>query len=492
MASMGSGDVEIMVHTTAPSRGQDDARYRALTRAYMAFEPVTRQKLRENSVSNEAESLDGQANGQLRQELLQSTQEERESAASYRPDDENDASTGARTSFYSDVLDQLGLSRSLESPMLSFNSVLDNADSPVFRGLVTRDDEVSEIVRNAQTEQSSDSWRPPPSVIADSQPDNDRALTAFSSPAQILELYLQKLDSSEESSPHSGLREYADHEMSMGSLLDSRELVPNSFESSRILSSPSPDKRPRTNAQPIPAIRSDDAPSTQDPDLDLKMKWPESSTGEIQTSSVPARATNNSSISSEEENPHQHKRQRTELSKTEHVKTTAIMPSSNAVTDPSSSPTSTQTLSVWSKVLEIRPTPPITSSSDLTAEMFITDTLHQLASKMPAARLFRPVEENRDLRPMERGYWLVNCRSWNEELRSRCWNCLGNYIGKDLVGWGVWCIRDVENLTIRVYCWGIIVGHIYLLLYMASEGKIKGTSACWIGGDGEAIIKMPS
>ena len=59
-------------------------------------------------------------------------------------------------------------------------------------------------------------------------------------------------------------------------------------------------------------------------------------------------------------------------------------------------------------------------------------------------------------------------------------------------GWGVWCIKGEELETIRLYCWGVIVGHAYLLLYMASESKIKGTDACWIGGDGEAIIKMPS
>jgi hypothetical protein len=93
---------------------------------------------------------------------------------------------------------------------------------------------------------------------------------------------------------------------------------------------------------------------------------------------------------------------------------------------------------------------------------------------------------------MERGYWLVNCESWNEGLRGRFWNCLGNYIGKDLLGWGVWCARGENYGTLRVYCWGIIVGHIYLLLYMASEGKIKGKGARWIGGNGQAIIEMPS
>jgi len=87
---------------------------------------------------------------------------------------------------------------------------------------------------------------------------------------------------------------------------------------------------------------------------------------------------------------------------------------------------------------------------------------------------------------------MVHCQKWNEGLRKRCWDCLGNSIGKSMAGWGVWCMRDEDHGKIRVYCWGVIVGHIYLLLYMASESKVKGTGACWIGGDGVAIIKMPS
>jgi hypothetical protein len=92
---------------------------------------------------------------------------------------------------------------------------------------------------------------------------------------------------------------------------------------------------------------------------------------------------------------------------------------------------------------------------------------------------------------MERGHWLLDCDSWDEDLRRRCWNFLGDRIGKNLVGWGVWCVRDAEYSAIRVYCWGIIVDYIYLLLYLASEGKIKKIGASWIGGDGNVIIKMP-
>jgi hypothetical protein len=491
MASIASGDVEIMVHTTAPSRGQDDTRYRALARAYMGFEPATCQQMREEHVRNEVEDLGGQAQSQLQQELLLLTQEERESAASYRPDDQDNASTGGRSSFHNEVLDRSGPFRSLESPMLSFNSVLDNVDSPVFQGHTTRDKQVSKLVQTHQTQQSSDSWRPPPSVISDSQPENDRALTAFSSPTRILELYLQKLEGPEEPSPHSEPRENDDYETSVGSLVRNRELLSNSFESSRILSSPSPNKRPRSDAEPIPEIRSHELPSTQDLDLNLKRKWPETSSREIPASSAPLKTMNNTTIRSEDHPTNPHKRQRTGISSSVNTGDLSNLLSSQVVNAITWNPPSTETSPKWSNVLEIHPAPPTTSAADLTAEMFITDTLRKLEAKMPAKRILCSAEKTRELRPMERGHWLVSCQSWNEELRSRCWNSLGNYVGKNLLGWGVWCVRDENYSTIRVYCWGIIVGHIYLLLHMVSECKIKGTGASWIGGDGEAIIKMP-
>jgi hypothetical protein len=491
MASIASGDMEIMVHTTAPSRGQDDTRYRALARAYMGFEPTTRQHLREEPISNEVEGLGAEAQSQLHDELLQSTQGERESAASFRPNDEDDASTGAQSSFHSEVLNRLGHARSLESPVLSFNSVLDNAASPVFRPLITRDEQASELVQNHQTQQSSDSWRPPASVIADSQPENDRALTAFSSPTRILELYLQKLESSEEPSTHSEPRENYDHETSAGSLPRNRESLSDSFESSRILSSPSPNKRPRMDAKAVPENRSYELLSTQDPDLNLKRKWPEMSSGEIPASSARLKTVNNSTIWSEDDLANPNKRQCAGISNSENIEGLSNILSSQAMDAMISSPPITETPAKWSNVLEIRPAPPTTSTADLAPEMFITDTLRKLEARMPSARILCPTEQSRDLRPMERGYWLVNCRSWNEGLQSRCWNSLGNYVGQNLLGWGVWCVRDENYTTIRVYCWGIITGHIYLLLHLASERKIKGTGACWIGGDGEAIIKMP-
>lgn len=42
----------------------------------------------------------------------------------------------------------------------------------------------------------------------------------------------------------------------------------------------------------------------------------------------------------------------------------------------------------------------------------------------------------------------------------------------------------------RIYCWGDVVGHIYLLLYLVSERRVKGTGARWVDGGGELVIVM--
>ncbi|KAH8767558.1 hypothetical protein BGZ57DRAFT_486094 [Hyaloscypha finlandica] len=496
MASIAGTDVEILVHTTAPSRGRDDTRYRALARAYIRFQPETHQRLEEESASNEVDVLGGQAPSQLQGDLLQSTQEERESAASYRPDEDEDASTGRRTSLQSEILDLSSHAHSLQSPMLSFNSVQDNIDSPVFQGLVTRDEPVSGLGQIQRTQDSSDSWRHSRSSIADSQPENNISVPEFISPSRILKLYLPTHGSAEEPSRQLGGRQHSDPETSTGSISTSQVPLSDSLESSRVLSSPSPNKWTRKIADQGPENRSHDTPSIQDPDLGLKRKWPESSSGEIRTTSAPPRTMDDSTIPSDKHpislltSPR--KRQRIDVSSSENIGITTSLPSSQIIRAVRSSPPSTDRPSPWANLLEVRPAPPPTSTEDLTPVMFITDTLHQLASKMPAARLFRPVVVTRELRPMERGHWLLDCDSWDEDLRRRCWNFLGDRIGKNLVGWGVWCVRDAEYSAIRVYCWGIIVDYIYLLLYLASEGKIKKIGASWIGGDGNVIIKMPS
>jgi hypothetical protein len=317
MSGIVSGDVEILVHKTAPSRGPDDARYRTLAQAYLDFKPASRRRLQEGEVK---ESLDINADSQLQEELLQSTQEERESKASYRPERDEEETPASETSFEYSFTNRFGAGagagRAIESPILSFNSAIDNADSPVFRWPENRKDEGSDIIgQQSQIPNLAGSWTTPRSVIADSQPQVNRALTVFSSPTRVLELYLQKLQSSGENS--SGETRSVESERRGGSerLSSSRSIQTSSSPHAGPPSSPSPVKSLRWGPQPIhqqlthPSV----PPSTQDPDVGLKRKWPESSSDDSHlSSSAPMRLAMGSSLPLPPLFSQPSKRQRTE------------------------------------------------------------------------------------------------------------------------------------------------------------------------------------
>ncbi|RKF58519.1 hypothetical protein GcC1_182052 [Golovinomyces cichoracearum] len=143
----------------------------------------------------------------------------------------------------------------------------------------------------------------------------------------------------------------------------------------------------------------------------------------------------------------------------------------------------------WSRVLEIRPAPPEIGHLTLSPQVLITSPLRILEKRGNLGQNFKPTKLMRVILPLERGYWRIACSSWDKELRIRSWNCLGTYIEKDnSAGWGVSCMRDNNFDNFRVYCWGSIVGHIYLLLRIASEGKITNTGASWIDAEGEQVV----
>ena len=47
-----------------------------------------------------------------------------------------------------------------------------------------------------------------------------------------------------------------------------------------------------------------------------------------------------------------------------------------------------------------------------------------------------------------------------------------------------------KSLTLKVYTWGEIASHIYLLLFLASERKIRKMGAQWRDCGEEAVVQM--
>jgi len=140
--------------------------------------------------------------------------------------------------------------------------------------------------------------------------------------------------------------------------------------------------------------------------------------------------------------------------------------------------------------LELYPAEPPTDAAQLEPDDLVTTGLKKLASDLQVPKRFRPERQSRGLRPFERGYWSLDCSDWTPQLRSEAWVFLANYVGGGVAGWGVWCRRDPGFNILKVYCWGHVVAHIFLLIYLASRRKILFTGATWTDANGEVVIMM--
>ncbi|KAJ5818855.1 hypothetical protein N7474_004446 [Penicillium riverlandense] len=192
--------------------------------------------------------------------------------------------------------------------------------------------------------------------------------------------------------------------------------------------------------------------------------------------------------------------------------------------------------------LEIHPPPPPISNTHFTTH--ITATLSMLAERLKPSRTYKPVLQARDLEKLERGHWVVHINildppreqrqqrqqqqqqaprpardssphphDWDAAFFHRFWTFLSEFVARDArAGWGVWCILekaeedahptllsggDVTSdlsttpVSLRVYAWGEVAVHVYLLLFLASERRIRGMGAQWRDARGEVVIELP-
>lgn len=136
------------------------------------------------------------------------------------------------------------------------------------------------------------------------------------------------------------------------------------------------------------------------------------------------------------------------------------------------------------------------------------------------AKCFKPTLEIRAIDNLERGHWRMQMPSWPSEQLAAFWRNLEHYIAGGNAGWGVWCTREPDTCfrsnserteerhgrpaeccgtevstghsTIRVYCWGEVVQHVYLLLYVASNSKVRKSGLQWLDSQGTVVVQMPT
>lgn len=168
--------------------------------------------------------------------------------------------------------------------------------------------------------------------------------------------------------------------------------------------------------------------------------------------------------------------------------------------------------------LSIHPPAPPTSLDSF--KTHVTTALASLLSHPEVSTKYDPRTQTRALLPSERGFWLLDTRPWCAANQVEFWEFLTKFVGHGSAGFGVWATRCNDEVrppgtsgsgsavrgdqvrdenkaadglgTVQVFCWGEVVPHIYLLLYVASKSRIKKVGAQWVDAGGEVIVKMPA
>lgn len=443
-----SSDVEILVHTTAPSRIIDDAAYRQLAQSYLAFQPtskalvVSSSQLRSTATTSQSQSCS------YEQQRIPST-----------PD--------------------LPLCR--DSQDLSFQGAFGNRSSPRLRNQSASTSKRSPQCRSSQTSPTARRSRnTPPSEVADSYPMPDLGFFKVT-PTRALSRYVVEnassvsaLDSSP--SPILGNRIARTSNSLQTINIPSSIPVPSSDSQShkldKVPTAPAKDTIPVT---PIVKDATNKHPpcstDIQDPDL-------------ADITHISSSIASNTSVRAESEPP-------PKRPKPSQVPA-QVIPRSVSDTGPeaasvlsSFTPSSSAALNLYESY---PPSPPV-SIDNLTPNGLISEKLRKLATDLSSRYRPRP---HRPIEPLERGFWHIDCSTWDDISRIDTWSFLHNYIQSGLAGWGVWCRREEEKASsLRLYGWGHVVKHTYLLLYLASGRRIKTTGAIWYAADGEATITVP-
>ncbi|KAJ9627270.1 hypothetical protein H2203_003732 [Taxawa tesnikishii (nom. ined.)] len=162
-------------------------------------------------------------------------------------------------------------------------------------------------------------------------------------------------------------------------------------------------------------------------------------------------------------------------------------------------------------------TPPTPPTSIQPFRTHVTPSLNILMNNADLTDRYKPQSITREPRVSERGHWLVDPSSWAPGLQVEFWQFLERMVGQGNAGWGVWCAREnareeaVEGGledggrsgggrgseqasgglgVVKVFCWGEVVRHVYLMLYVASKSKIRKTKAQWRDAEEEVVVQM--
>lgn len=140
------------------------------------------------------------------------------------------------------------------------------------------------------------------------------------------------------------------------------------------------------------------------------------------------------------------------------------------------------------------PEPNVSTAQPGTLPSQITPQLAALKKQHPTQ--FQPLKTLTKPKPDDRGYWLIRCSRWSPQSQQLFWNELSRWVSSGRLGWGVTLFREGGTSLalgkVKLYCWGEIVEHTWILLWTCSEGKICGSSykLKWIDANGKQAFLM--
>jgi hypothetical protein len=147
------------------------------------------------------------------------------------------------------------------------------------------------------------------------------------------------------------------------------------------------------------------------------------------------------------------------------------------------------------------PAPEVSIESPGTLPSQITTHLGAIQKQNP--KRFKPSKISRTLELDERGYWLIESTTWPQVIQYEFWSSLCKHVKGGRFGWGVTLYRDPPNPqtkgpqgtndlgSVRLYCWGEIVEHIWLSLWLCSKGKVAGSGLRWFDAEDNVVIRVP-
>ncbi|KAK1824078.1 hypothetical protein LTR12_001379 [Friedmanniomyces endolithicus] len=154
--------------------------------------------------------------------------------------------------------------------------------------------------------------------------------------------------------------------------------------------------------------------------------------------------------------------------------------------------------------LTIHPPEPTVSLDSFVTH--VTPALAWLAGEQSVVKdCYHPTSVSRIARPLERGYWLVNTSTWTHDVQHKFWSFLENQVVSGDAGWGVWCLRELDQSgnpppgqrqgglrLVKVFCWGEVVKHVYLMLYVASNSRVRKIGLQWVDAEDVVVVQMRS